>query len=96
MCIPSLRNRFFLPFRIQFPFPWLGTLYKCTLLRVELAKHTTRLSVINHTSTLPPPTRITWTVLSTANIGSRLCRRCTAHASRKLGPTIQGVVGRFD
>ena len=92
--VPPLRNRFFLPLNIQLSFSWLRTLHKGTLLRMKLAQHTTRLTLIDHTPTLPPPTRITGTILPTSSVGSRLCRCGTAHACRKLR-SYTGV-GGFD
>jgi hypothetical protein len=82
--VPPLCNRYFLPLNIQLSFSWLRTLHKGTLLRMELAQHTTRLTLIDHTPTLPPPTRITRAILPASSVGSRLCRCGTAHACRKL------------
>jgi hypothetical protein len=51
---------------------------------MKLAQHTARLPLIDHTSALPPPARIARPILPTSDIGSRFCRRCTAHAGREV------------
>jgi hypothetical protein len=66
--IPPLGNRFFLALIIQFPLPGLWTLHKRTLLSMKLAKHTSCLSLIDHTSAFPPPTRITGTIFPASSI----------------------------
>jgi len=66
---------------------------------VELAQYTARLPLVDHTSTLSPPARITRPILPTSNVRSCLgC--CTAHAGRQVCPAV-GVtvilrVGSFD
>jgi len=87
--IPPLGYGLFLPLGIQFPFPWLRALHKRTLLRMELAQHAARLSLIYDTTTLPPPTRITRSFLPASCI---CCTRlCTAHACRE-DPAIFALV----
>jgi len=88
ICIPSFRNGFFFPLRIQLPLPRLRALYKRTLLGMKLTKHATRLPLIDHTTTLPPPASIAWSVLPTSNVGARLCRRRAAHACRELSSAV--------
>jgi hypothetical protein len=60
---------------------------------MKLAQHTARLPLIDHTSALPPPARIARPILPTSDIGSRFCRRCTAHAGREV-PSAVGVAVR--
>jgi hypothetical protein len=92
-CTPSLRNRFFLSLRVQFPLSRLRALNKSTLLGVELAQHAARLPLVDHASALPPPARITRPILPTSGVGSRFCGRCAAHAGRQV-PSAVGVAIR--
>jgi hypothetical protein len=88
ICLPSFRDRFFLPLGVQFSLSWLWALNEGTLLGMKLAQHTARLPLIDHASALPPPARITRPILPTSNIGSRFCRRRTAHAGRKVSSAV--------
>jgi hypothetical protein len=90
--IPSFGNRFFFPLCIQFPLPRLRTLYKRTLLGMKLTKHATRLPLIDHATTLPPPASIARSVLPTSNVGARLCRRRAAHTCRELSSAVAVAV----
>jgi hypothetical protein len=71
-CIPSLRHRLLLALGIQLPLPWLGTLHKCAVLVMELAKNATGLATLYHASAFPPPTRVTRTVLPASCVRSGL------------------------
>jgi hypothetical protein len=96
ICLPSFRNRFFFPLRVQFSLPRLRALNESTLLGMKLAQHTARLPLIDHASALPPPARITRPILPTSGIGSRFCRRCTAHAGREVPFAVGVAIREFE
>jgi hypothetical protein len=70
ICLPSFRDRFFLPLGVQLPLSRLRALNERTILVMELAQYTARLALIDHTSTLPPSARITRPILPTSSVGS--------------------------